>query len=129
VKRDELQAIQAQSTILYLPQAFSSDAPTMIRHNFPTKMLDYVRARRPILVHSPSDSYLTRMAREHGFAKVVDQPNEDALRRGLVDLLNDTGLQRQLVKNAVAFAKTRDSFRWSSDFFNILMGREDYGSP
>ncbi len=79
VDQASLAVAQARSTVLFLPLAFEGPQPLMIRHNFPTKAMDYLRSGRPILVHAPADSYLTWLARKEGFALVVDRPE----RRGV----------------------------------------------
>ena len=94
--------------------------PEMIRHNFPTKALEYMVARRPILVHSPKGSYLTESARKHGYGLIVDTPDASALRNAVVRLLEDKALQRALVAKGVAFARSRDSRVWAQRFHAAL---------
>ena len=94
LRRDELRATQRRSTILYLPQAFRSNQPLMIRHNFPTKAMEYLCSGRPILVHSPSDSYLAWLARREGFALVVDRPDVADLAEAIDRLVEDRNLQK-----------------------------------
>lgn len=118
--RAELLEIQGRSDILYLPQAFHSNRSEMIRHNFPTKALEYMLARRPILVHSPKGSYLTESAREHGYGLIVDTPDRSVLRDAVVRLLEDESLQRELVAKGVAFARSRDSRVWARRFYAAL---------
>lgn len=120
VNRDSLRAAQHASTILYLPQAFESDHPLMIRNNFPTKAMEYLCSGRPILVHSPPDSYLTWLARREGFALVVDRPDVGELAAAIDRLARDRDLQSELVARSLAFAKTRDSRTWSAGFWKSL---------
>jgi hypothetical protein len=120
LNRGALAKAQAQSTMLYLPQAFSSPQPLMIRNNFPTKAIDYLRSGRPILVHSPADSYLSYLARREGFGLVVDDPNVDALADGIDRLHADANLQRSLVENAQRFARSRDARVWSHILWNAI---------
>ena len=120
VPRSSLSTVQGQSDILYLPQAFESGQPEMISHNFPTKALEYMVARRPILVHSPRGSYLTESAREHGYGLIVDTPDASALRDAVLRLLTDEDLQRRLVARGVAFARSRDSRIWARRFHAAL---------
>ncbi len=122
LRRDELRAAQRRSTILYLPQAFQSDRPVMIRHNFPTKTMEYLCSGRPILVHSPPDSYLTWLAKREGFALVVDQPDVGELAAAIDRLVEDRSLQEELVAKALAFVRTRDSKPWALKFWESLHG-------
>jgi glycosyltransferase involved in cell wall biosynthesis len=93
LKRDELIAAQRSATILYLPMAFESDKPMMVKSNFPTKAIEYYCSGRPILVHAPADSYLATIARKHNWAYVVDEPDVSALAEGIDQLIGDHALQ------------------------------------
>ena len=120
VDQASLADAQARSTILFLPLAFESPQPLMIRHNFPTKAMDYLRSGRPILVHSPADSYLTWLARREGFALVVDRPDVAELAAAMDRLAVDCDLQEKLVSNALAFVRTRESKVWAEKFWDAL---------
>jgi glycosyltransferase involved in cell wall biosynthesis len=118
--RSEVMAAQSQSTVLFLPQAFNSSRGVMIRHNLPTKTMDYLRSGRPILVHSPADSHLSNLARREGFALVVDRPDADELAAALDRLIADTKLQEDLVSRALDFVRSRDSKLWSVRLWEAL---------
>ncbi len=111
---------QARSTMLFLPLAFEGPQPLMIRHNFPTKAMDYLRSGRPILVHSPADSYLTWLARREGFALVVDRPDVGELAAAMDRLAEDCDLQEKLVSNALSFVRTRESRIWAKKLWDAL---------
>jgi len=120
--RAELRAVQRQSTIQFLPSAFHSNRPMTIRHNFPTKAMEYLCSGRPILVHAPPDCYLSWLAKKEGFALVVDRPDIDELSRAIDRLVGDEQLQRELVAKAFAFANTRDSHIWAGVLWKSLCG-------
>ena len=120
LSKSELIEAQRQAHVLYLPQAFESTHSMMVRNNMPTKIMEYFVSGRPILVHSPADSYLTWLARREGFGYVVDQPDAQALARGMDELVTNESLQRELVKNALRFARTRDSRRWWQPLYDAL---------
>lgn len=117
LSKKDLIASQSTSSILFLPQAFESDKPIMIKHNFPTKTMEYLCSQRPILIHSPQDSYLSYIGRKANFAEVVDAPDESALSSAIIKLLNSNNYQRELVNNAIKFVKTRRSDVWSNLFY------------
>jgi len=119
-KRSEMNRIQRAASVLYLPQAFDSAYPQMIRCNFPTKALEYMRAGRPILVHSPADSYLSSVARDYGFAQVVGRPDPEALRGSLNRLLEDRHLRLELVRAGRRFLADHDSAVWAPRFRSRL---------
>ena len=120
--RNELRAAQRLSTILYLPQAFNSDQPTMIHHNFPTKAMEYLSSGRPILVHAPADCYLSWLAKKEGFALVVDRPDAQELAAAIDRLVADRQLQEDLVAKALRFVSTRDSRPWANVLWKALCG-------
>ncbi len=117
---DELLDAQRAASILYLPQAFESGHPMMIRHNFPTKAMEYFKAGRPILVHAPGDCYLSWLAEKEGFARVVSEPDVTALADAIDDLIEDRDAQESLVRKALAFVKTRDNRVWSQRLWSAL---------
>jgi glycosyltransferase involved in cell wall biosynthesis len=120
--RGELRAAQRQSTMQFLPLAFNSGRPLTIRHNFPTKAMEYLCSGRPILVHAPADCYLTWLARKEGFALVVDRPDTDELAAAIDRLVADRELQEELVAKALAFVNTRDSRQWANVLWKALCG-------
>jgi glycosyltransferase involved in cell wall biosynthesis len=121
-KRTEIEDIQRRSSVLLLPQAFESSTPEMIRCNFPTKALEYMRAGRPILVHSPPESYLTKVAREYDFGVVVDEPDERQLREGLERLLDDAEVRRRCVDGGRRFLAEREARPWARKLYERLTG-------
>ena len=50
---DEILRMQADADVLFLPLAFESPYPSLIRTSNPGKMGEYLAAGRPILVHAP----------------------------------------------------------------------------
>jgi glycosyltransferase involved in cell wall biosynthesis len=96
---EESLAAQRAADVLFLPIAF--DANEAVRRTAsPSKLPEYLAAGRPILVHAPPDAYVTRYAREHGFAEVVDVPDEAALAAAVRRLATDEALGAQLVAAA-----------------------------
>jgi glycosyltransferase involved in cell wall biosynthesis len=118
--RTRLLERQRTSAALFLPEAFDSPRPEMIRMNFPTKALEYALSGRPILVHAPPDSYLAVSARENGWAHVVDVADEGALADGVRRLLEDTNLSNSVVQAARRFAESRDGRKWSRVLMDAL---------
>lgn len=101
---DAMPAIQQQADLLFLPLAFASPYPELIRTTSPSKMGEYMAAARPILVHSPRDSYLAWYFRQHGCGLVVDAPDPAALAAALARLVDAPALQSQLAGQARALA-------------------------
>lgn len=122
LSRNALRAEQRRSTMLLVPQAFSTSQAAMIHYNFPTKVMEYLCAGRPMLVHAPADCYLTWLAKKEGFALVVDRPDTEALAAAIDRLAVDRDLQEELVARAFRFAETRDSRHWAGVLWKALCG-------
>jgi glycosyltransferase involved in cell wall biosynthesis len=104
--KSEVMAAQRRAALLFLPLAFCSSNPTEIRTVFPTKLLEYFVSGRPVLVHAPADSWVSRAARKEGWGEVVDQPDPQKLARAIDSLLADQPRQQALV--AAAFKAACD---------------------
>lgn len=97
--------LHAEADVLLLPLAFRSPYPELIRTSCPTKLSDYLRSGRPILVHAPADSFLVRFCREHECALVVDRPDPAAVAEALQRLLDDPALGARLGLRALECAE------------------------
>jgi glycosyltransferase involved in cell wall biosynthesis len=96
------QVAEAQrcADILFLPLAFHSGIPEAIRTAAPGKMGEYLASMRPILVHAPEDSFVSRYFKEHECGVVVDRNEIAALAGALEKLLDDARLRERVVRNA-----------------------------
>jgi glycosyltransferase involved in cell wall biosynthesis len=92
----DVRRVQGDADILFLPLAFESPYPSLIRTSNPGKMGEYLAAGRPILVHAPPDSFVADYFRRHGCGVVVDRPDPDELARRLNELLGDNALRRRV---------------------------------
>ena len=93
-------AIQRQADILFLPFSFNTPYPELIKVSSPSKIGEYLAARRPILVHAPPDSFIATYFRRHECGVVVDQNDPRALARAIELLLSDEGLRQRLSEKA-----------------------------
>ncbi len=92
--------IQRRADLLFLPLAFNSPYPEVIRTSATTKLGEYLAARRPILVHAPADSFISWYFRSHACGLVVDQGDPAKLAEALKLLLTDETLQQTLSQKA-----------------------------
>lgn len=92
-------AIQQRADVLFLPLAFDSPYPELVRTSAPAKMAEYLAARRPILAHAPADSFVSSYVRRHECGLVVDERDPAALAHALERLLSD-GALRERISNA-----------------------------
>jgi glycosyltransferase involved in cell wall biosynthesis len=92
----EIPALQAQADILFLPLAFDTPYPELIRSSSPAKMAEYLAAGRPILVHAPPDSFVSWYFSKHACGLVVDRLEPEPLAAAVRRLLEDGDLRRRL---------------------------------
>ena len=107
--KSEIPSIQRDADILFLPLAFDSPYPDLIKTASPSKMPEYLAAGRPILIHAPEYSYIAHYARERGFGMVVDRPDPEELKRALLLLLEDESLRKRVVLNALKTVQNHDA--------------------
>jgi glycosyltransferase involved in cell wall biosynthesis len=92
--------IQRQADILFLPLAFSSPYPEMIRTSAPGKVGEYLAAGKPILVHAPPDSFVAWYFREHECGVVVDEQDPRKLAEAIDGILTDRAFREKLSRRA-----------------------------
>jgi glycosyltransferase involved in cell wall biosynthesis len=92
--------IQRRAAILFLPLAFNTPYPELIRVSSPSKIGEYLAAGRPILVHAPPDSFIATYFRRHECGLVVDRNDPGAVAEAVEKLLADKELQQRLIANA-----------------------------
>jgi glycosyltransferase involved in cell wall biosynthesis len=128
-KLSAMPSVQRQADILFLPLAFTSPYPDIVRTSAPTKTGEYLASHRPILVHSPEDSWLSWYFREHDCGMVVDKSDPAELARALAQLLDDADLRRRLTANAWRRAEDDFNLDVAREHFLNLLGAHDAYSP
>jgi len=88
--------IQQEADVLFLPLAFDSPYPEIVRTSAPAKMAEYLAAGRPILVHAPADSFVSSYFRRHSCGVVVDDHDVAALAQALERVLGDDALRERV---------------------------------
>lgn len=96
----EVRALQRSASVLLAVLPFFGTVKTLDWTAFPTKLVEYMAAGVPILVHAPPQSFLARHVRRHQYAWLVDQPDEAALIQALKTLQSDAAVRRQLAERA-----------------------------
>jgi glycosyltransferase involved in cell wall biosynthesis len=92
--------VQRQADLLFLPLAFDTPYPALIKTAAPAKTGEYLASRRPILVHAPPDSFLAWYFRRHECGLVVDEDDPAKLAEALERILSDDALAQRLAANA-----------------------------
>lgn len=115
-------AIQRNADVLFLPLAFVSPHPDIVRTAQPGKMGEYLAARRPILVHAPADSFIAWYFQHHECGMVVDVNDPSALARALSQLVDDKVLGEQLATRARGRAEADFDLREGRAQFAQVLG-------
>ena len=102
----EIRAIHREADLLFLPLAFNSPYPELVKTSAPGKLGEYLAAGRPVLAHAPTDSFVVWYLRQHGCGVVVDENNPRELASAVERILNDEQLQQQLASRARVRAST-----------------------
>lgn len=96
ISRSEVPTVLRQATFMFLPLAFHSPIPEVIRTSSPGKTGEYLSVGRPILVHAPEDSFLSWYFRTNQCGVVVDRNDPGILAEEIESLISDRELQRKL---------------------------------
>ena len=121
-----VQKVQQRADILFLPLSFDSAIPEVIKTSAPGKMGEYMATGRPVLAHTPPDSFVTSYFREYDCGLVVDEENPTALACAIQQLLNDSNLRSRIVANARERANVDFSVTVAQQkFVKLFSGEKD----
>ena len=121
VPRLELRRALCRADILFLPASFAKEETAVVIAGFPTKTADYMASGRPILVFGPEYSSLVRYARQYSFAEVVAEPSDDALAKGIRDIVSSPTRRAELVSEAFSVLSTNhDIFKQRREFQQLV---------
>jgi glycosyltransferase involved in cell wall biosynthesis len=118
----EMPGIQMEADLLFLPLAFDSPYPELVRTSATTKLGEYLAARRPVLVHAPPDSFVSWYFRRHNCGMVVDRSDPLRLAEGIRRVLGDAELRGLLSANAWERAHADFDIERSRAAFAQLIG-------
>jgi glycosyltransferase involved in cell wall biosynthesis len=104
-KLSNMARVQRRADILFLPLAFDSPFPELIKTSAPGKTGELLAARKPILVHAPPDSFVAWYFRKHECGLVVDESDPVKLAQGIERILSDEELRQSLGERAWARAR------------------------
>ena len=121
----EILGVQQQADILFLPLAFETSIPEVIKTSAPFKMGEYLASGRPILVHAPADSFVSWYFKTHECGVVVDQSDPRMLVQAIQCILNDAELRRKLSRNAQSSAQIDFGLQGAQVAFRRVFHSED----
>ncbi len=96
--------IQKRADILFLPLAFDSDIPEVIRTSAPGKLGEYLASGRPILAHAPSDSFVSWYFNTYDCGTIVDNNDPEKLKETIMEIILNPELRRRQSLNAISRA-------------------------
>ncbi|MDE4907348.1 glycosyltransferase family 4 protein [Methanogenium marinum] len=114
-------SLQQSADILFLPLAFLSPYPDVIRTSAPGKIGEYLATGRPILVHAPKDSFVSWYFNKYECGFVVDENDPECLAEGIKKILEDRDLQHRLGRNARIRAEIDFSVEVAKKQFKSLL--------
>jgi len=100
VKHSEINNIQRQADILFLPLAFQSPISEVINTSAPGKFGEYLAVGRPILAHVPKESFVKWYLSKNKCGVVVDKLDAKILAKEIIALIKNKSLQNKLSINS-----------------------------
>jgi glycosyltransferase involved in cell wall biosynthesis len=119
----EARRIQRDADLLFLPLSFNSGIPEVIKTSAPGKMGEYLASQRPILIHAPSDSFVSWYFRAYECGLVVDRNDPTAVAQAVRQILDDEEFGRVIGTRARARAKADFSLEVAQARFLRLLSR------
>jgi len=113
--------IQRHADLLFLPLAFKSKYPDIIRTSAPGKIGEYLIAGTPVLVHAPKDSFVSWYFSRNLCGMVISDDDPGPLSKAIERLLSDPGLRREITTHASLLARTEFDARYAREKFTKLM--------
>lgn len=101
----DVHAAMAGADLLFVPLGFDALARQLGNRQFPSKMADYLAARRPILVCAPRDTAISRYIHRWKCAELVEEPTVEAVAAALRRLAESPERRKELVERG------REAFR------------------
>jgi glycosyltransferase involved in cell wall biosynthesis len=101
----EMPAVHHSADILFLPLAFNSPYPDIIRTSAPGKTGEYLASERPILVHAPKDSFIAWYFSKNQCGDVVSENDSNTLAEHIIRLVHNDEYCQELTRNAYILAR------------------------
>ncbi|HMD90199.1 MAG TPA: glycosyltransferase [Anaerolineaceae bacterium] len=115
---------QRRADILFLPLAFESPIPEVIRTSAPSKMGEYLASGRPVLAHVPADSFVAYYFKKNQCGWLADQNNPNHLVSVIKNIILDQELHTTTIENALQQAKIDFSPVAARDQFLRMMDNQ-----
>jgi len=96
---------QRKADILFLPLAFESPIPEVIRTSAPGKMGEYLASGRPVLAHVPANSFVAYYFKKWRCGWIADQNDPSHLAITIANLILDQESRITITRNALQRAE------------------------
>jgi glycosyltransferase involved in cell wall biosynthesis len=118
---ERVRELQQEADVLFLPLGFNTPYPEIIKTSAPSKMGEYLASGRPILVHVPSDSFVSWYFKKYECGAVVDQENPALLAEAIREISENPIYREKLVRNAKLRAEMDFEFtKVQTQFISLL---------
>jgi glycosyltransferase involved in cell wall biosynthesis len=117
----EMPDIQRGADLLFLPLAFNSKYPDIIRTSAPGKIAEYLAAGTPVLVHAPKDSFVAWFFAQNQCGLVVSDDDPLPLSLAIKRLLSDDRLYQDITMHAKLLATTEFDSQYAREKFSALL--------
>jgi glycosyltransferase involved in cell wall biosynthesis len=121
VPYDQILEEQHRADMLFLPLAFESPIPEVLRTSAPGKMAEYLASGRPVLAHVPADSFVAYYMNMKQCGVVAGKNDSSDLARWIFRLVSDEGLRNSITANARKQARLDFDPRISRDRLNNFL--------
>lgn len=112
---------QRKADILFLPLAFESPIPQVIRTSAPGKVGEYLASGRPVLAHVPSTSFVAFYFKKHQCGFVADQNDSKLLATEIKKIITNPSSWQGIVRNARRQARLDFSPELAQDQLKALV--------
>lgn len=112
--------VQREADVLFLPLAFDSPIPEVIRSSAPAKVGEYLASGRPVLVHAPAGSFVSELFKSKAAGVVVDEPIISQLIAALHRIADHPDEMAEMTLNARAAAADFSIETARSAFWGII---------
>lgn len=117
----DLVAQMADCDVLYCPYPYAPEMDEVSRLSFPSKLVTYLAAARPVLFHGPETASPGRYIVANDVGVVTLGVQASAIYNSLDRLARDAGLYRRCAENAAAaFQRDFTLERMRANFFEFL---------
>ena len=115
---NEFRALLSSGNVVVIPLDYTKESIERMRLSFFTKIPAYMLSGSPILLCGPEDIGVVKQAKGEGWAYVISEDSIDAIKMGIIELMDDPSMREIIVAKSIEIATSkhdaiivRESFR------------------